>query len=94
MMSGNALQPQVRPIADLTPENLRALLLDMGSGPGWYASAALYRWYVGMAQEEKLEPVSQRAFGGTLRALGYRSATRRVGGKNTRCWFLPKSALR
>jgi hypothetical protein len=83
-----------RRLADLTPESLRILMEDMGAEPGWYSSADLYTWYVGMCAEDELEPVTQRMFGGTLRSLGYRSAIRRVGGKHARCWFITRRALR
>jgi Cdc6-like AAA superfamily ATPase len=91
-MTELGLQP--RRLADLTPENLRRLMEDIGRGPGWYASADLYRWYVGMCEEDKLEPVTQRKFGGVLRELKYRSAVRRVDGKHTRCWYISNRALR
>lgn len=82
-----------RKLAELTPENLKILIQDIG-GPGYYASADLYRWYVGMAKEGDMEPVSQRKFGGVLRELGYRSVVRRVEGKPTRCWFITRKAVR
>lgn len=88
------LQPQLRPVADLTPDNLRILMEDMGTGPGWYTSGDLYRWYESMARQDKLQPVSQRKFGGVLRELGYKSARRRVDGVPARCWFITKRALR
>lgn len=88
------LRPQIRPVAELTPDNLRRLLEDMDSGPGLYTSADLYRWYVGMAKEAKLEPVSHRRFGGVLRELGYQSKHQRVNGVISRCWFISKRAFR
>jgi hypothetical protein len=91
METERTLRP--RPIADLTPENLRTIVEDIG-GPGWYTSAALYAWYVGMCQEEKLEPVTHRKFGGVLRELGYKTSIRRVAGKHSRCWFITRRALR
>ena len=91
-MADTGLQP--RRLADLTPENLRRLMEDMGTGPGWYPSADLYRWYVGMCREDGLEPVTQRKFGAVLRDLEYKSATRRVDGKHARCWFISNRALR
>lgn len=83
-----------RKVADLTPENLRRVVEDMGQGPGWYASADLYRWYAGMCAEDDLNPVTKRKFGAVLKELNYRSGTRRVAGKNTRCWFISNRALR
>lgn len=80
--------------ADLTPENLRAVLEDMGGGPGWYTSKSLYAWYTGMAREDNLEPVSIKKFGMVLGELGYQRALRRVDGKNTRSWFITARALR
>lgn len=91
-MTGQGLLP--RRLADLTPENLKRLIEDMDRGPGWYASGDLYRWYVGMCQEDDLEPVTHRKFGAVLRDLGYRSDIRRVDGKHTRSWFISKRALR
>lgn len=91
--------PTIRPTgrADLTPENLRAVLEDMGRGPGWYTSADLYNWYTGMVAEEGLEPVSKKKFGATLAELGYKRAFRRdpaQGGKHARSWFITRRALR
>lgn len=88
------LRPRLVPVADLTPDNLRALIEDMGRGAGWYTSADLYEWYEGMAAEAKLEPVTKKKFGMVLGELGYRSAIRRVDGKGARCWFLTKRAER
>lgn len=85
------LRPRL--VADLTPENLKTIVEDIG-GPGWYTSASLYGWYVGMAREGGLEPVSQRKFGGVLREMGYRTAIRRVDGKHARCWFITRRAIR
>lgn len=82
------------PIADLTPENLKALIRDMDAEPGWYTSAALYGWYEGMASESGLEPVSQKKFGMVLRELGFRNALRRSAGQPARCWFIPRHAIR
>lgn len=81
-------------VATLTPDNLRAVMTDMGRGPGWYPSADLYRWYVGMAQEEGLKPISQNAFGRSLTAMGYRASIRRFGGSLTRCRFISARAFR
>lgn len=92
MTVGQGLEP--RKLADLTPDNLRRVLEDMGQGPGWYTSAALYDWYASMCTEDDLEPVTKRMFGGVLRGMGYRSATRRVDGKHARCWFITRRALR
>jgi hypothetical protein len=82
------------PVADLTPENLGRLIKDMAAEPGWYTSAHLYGWYSGMAEEAGLEAVSQKKFGMVLKELGFRASTRRVGGANARCWFLPRHAIR
>ena len=82
------------PIADLTPENLKALIRDMDAEPGWYTSAALYGWYTGMARESELEPVTQKKFGMVLRELGFRNALRRSAGQPARCWFIPRHAIR
>lgn len=81
-------------MADLTPDNLRRVLEDMGQGTGWYVSGELYRWYTSMCAEDGLEPVTARKFGGVLRELGYRSATRRVDGVHRRCWLITRRALR
>lgn len=89
---GKGLEP--RKLADLTPENLRRVLEDMGGGPGWYTSSDLYRWYVSMCAEDDLEPVTQRKFGAVLKELGYRNATRRVDGVHRRSWFITRRALR
>src|ERR1041385_5752413 len=80
-------------VADLTPENLKILIEDIG-GPGWYASADLYRWYAGMAESAGLEPVTHRKFGGVLREMGFQSKIRVLHGKHTRCWLITSRALR
>lgn len=78
-----------RPLADLTSENLKAILADMGAGPGWYASRDLYDWYVQMCREAGLAPVTKRMFGGSLAKLGYRRGLRRTpGGGAVRSWLL------
>ena len=82
-----------RKLADLTPENLRALIEDIG-GPGTYTSAELYRWYVAMAKEDDLEPVTHRKFGGVLTELGYKRLTRVIDGHRVRCWFITRRATR
>ena len=82
-----------RKLADITPENLKELINDIG-GPGTYPSADLYRWYVGMCREDDLEPVTKRMFGGALRQLGYRSVVRRVCGQPVRCWVISNRAVR
>jgi hypothetical protein len=92
MTVDNGLQP--RKLADLTPENLRRVLEDMGQGPGWYTSADLYAWYAGMCEEDDLEPVTKRMFGGVLKGMGFRNAIRRVDGKHARCWFITRRATR
>ena len=86
------LQPRLVPVADLNAENLQALINDMGTGPGWYTSAHLYAWYTAMAREAELEPVTKKRFGTVLGELGYQSATRRVGGKPARSWYLTRRA--
>lgn len=88
------LVPRPTGVAGLDPHNLRALILDLGAGPGWYVSADLYRWYASMVIAEGLQPPSKRAFGLALRSLGYRSALRRVDGKHVRSWFITRRALR
>lgn len=90
-MAGEHLKP--RPVADLTPENLRVLVEDL-EGPGWYSSADLYAYYLILAKRDGMEPVTHRAFGGALRALGYKDSTRRVAGVHRRGWFLPQRAFR
>lgn len=86
--------PRPTGVAGLDPHNLQALLTDMGAGPGWYVSADLYRWYASMVIQEGLQPPSKRAFGLALKALGYRSAIRRVDGKHVRSWFISRRAWR
>lgn len=81
-------------MGELTPDNLRRLIEDMGTGPGWYASGPLYTWYAGMCAEAGLTPVSAKKFGMTLRELGYRPVLKRVDGKHVRGWFLHNRALR
>lgn len=88
------LRPRLVPVADLTPDNLRALIEDMGRGPGWYTSADLYAWYADMAREGELEPVTKKKFGMVLGELGYQNAIRRVGGKGARSWFITRRAER
>lgn len=93
-MTGGLRPAPPKPIADLTPENLKAVLADMERGPGWYTSADLYRWYAAMAREAELDPVSPKRFGMVLGELGYRRQIRRVNGSNARCWFLSARAFR
>jgi hypothetical protein len=83
-----------RPLAELTAENLKRLMEDKGAGAGWYASADLYTWYVGMCEEDELAPVSAKKFGMVLRELGYRRVNQRVEGVMTRGWFISNRALR
>lgn len=94
MTDDTMLRPQVRPVAELTPDNLRRLLEDMDSGPGLYTSADLYRWYANMAGEADLAPVTRRKFGAVLRELGYKPRQARVNGKISRCWFITRRAFR
>lgn len=82
-----------RKLADLTPENLKELINDIG-GPGVYPASDLYIWYVGMCKEDDLEPVTKHMFGVTLRKLGYQSVVRRVCGEPARCWVISKRAVR
>jgi hypothetical protein len=90
-----ALRPRMVAVADLTKENLQAMLRDMDAQPGWHLAADLYTWYESMAREAELTPVSRKKFGMVLAELGFRSATRRVGGQpGRRCWFLPRHAIR
>jgi hypothetical protein len=81
------------PVA-LTAECLKTLLEDMGAQPGWHESGQLYRWYVGLCEQDGLPPVSAKAFGTSLKRLGYAPARRRFGGQIARCWFLTRRALR
>jgi hypothetical protein len=81
-------------VAEVTPECLRLILQDMGAGAGWQASGALYRWYVMMCEEDNLAPVSAKAFGMALRAMGYVPKHQRVDGKITRGWKLTRRAER
>jgi len=87
------LKPREVRVADLTPENLRILIKDIG-GPGYYPAADLYRWYVGMAREVDSEPVTKRKFGVALTQLGYKSTVQRKHGKPTRCWVITRRAER
>lgn len=93
-MADTGLRPQIRPIADLTPDNLRRVLEDMGAEPGWYTSAALYDWYASMAREGGLTPVSKKRFGAVLGELGYKRAVKSVDGKTARSWFITRRAIR
>lgn len=85
-----------RPVgrAALDTHNLQALMEDMGTGPGWYVSADLYRWYASLVIAEGMQPPSKVAFGRALKALGYRNEIRRVDGKHCRSWFITQRALR
>jgi hypothetical protein len=89
-----SLRPRLVPVADLTTDNLQALIVDMGRGPGWYTSADLYDWYVAMARESELEPVTKKKFGMVLGELGFRSAIRRKDGRPARSWFISARAER
>jgi hypothetical protein len=89
------LRPRMVAVADLTKENLQAMLRDMDAQPGWHLASDLYAWYEGMAREAGLAAVSRKKFGMVLAELGFRSSTRRVGGRpGRRCWFLPRHAIR
>lgn len=82
------------PVAPLTRANLRIIVTDWGISPGWRPSADLYAWYVGMARESKMEPMTQNAFGRALTELGYRASLRRFEGKLTRCRFITARTFR
>lgn len=82
------------PTAELTADNLRAIVRDIGQGAGWHSSTLLYSWYCGMVREAGLEPISQNMFGRQMRALGYRSSIQRMNEKHQRCWFISKKAWR
>lgn len=86
--------PGARPLAPLNAENLRRIMEDKGTGPGWYPSAELYSWYVGLCDEAQMKPVRKASFGEALKILGYESSTRRVDGKLARGWFISRRALR
>lgn len=89
------LQPRMVAVADLTTENLQAMIRDMNAQPGWHTAADLYAWYTGMAREAELEPVSQKKFGMVMRELGFRARVVRIpGGPAARCWFIPRHAIR
>jgi hypothetical protein len=81
-------------VAGLTQANLRAVVEDMGRGPGWYPSAELYDWYAAMAREAGLIPVTQNAFGRSLTELGYRASLRRFEGALARCRFISARTFR
>jgi len=90
-----ALRPRLVAVADLTKENLQAMIRDMDAQPGWHLAADLYAWYESMAREAELAPVSRKKFGMVMAELGFRSSVRRVGGQpGRRCWFLPRHAIR
>lgn len=91
-MSNQGFRP--RPVADLTPENLKILIDDMGTGPGWYTSHDLFTWYEAMCKEGGLIPVTRRAFGNALKGLGYKNSVRRYGNKPARCWYITRRAER
>lgn len=91
MALGDGLRP--RRVADLTAENLKTLVDDIG-GPGWYSAGDLYRWYARMCEEDDLEPVTKKKFGMVLKSMGYQSKTRRVAGQNARCWLITRRAVR
>lgn len=81
-------------VAGLDRAVLREIVTDMGREPGWCPSGDLYRWYVGMAEEAMLQPLSQNAFGRALTSLGYRRSMRRFEGRMTRCLFLTARTFR
>lgn len=80
--------------AELNEENLKAILTDMGVGPGWHTAHDLYQWYFGMAIEQGLEQLSKKAFGLRLKAMGYVSSTQRKDGRQARCWYITRRAFR
>jgi hypothetical protein len=87
------IQPTAQ-VAGLTQANLRAVVEDMGRGPGWYPSGELYDWYAAMVREAGMVPVSKKRFGMTLADLGYRASIRRFEGALARCWFISARTFR
>lgn len=85
---------RVLPTARLTPRNLKAVLDDMGAQPGVHLAADLYRWYVGMCEEEGAQPIGKKAFGMSLANQGCTPLTKRIDGKLHRAWMIPRSRFR
>lgn len=83
-----------KPMARLTPRNLKAVLDDMGVQPGIHVAADMYLWYVGMCEEEGAQPVTKKAFGLSLANQGCTPTTKRVNGKPHRAWLIPRSRFR
>lgn len=69
--------------------DLLELIKDIG-GAGIYPTGDLYRWYVGMMEEEGRDPVTHRRFGMTLKGFGLANVSRSVEGKTVRCWILSR----
>lgn len=85
---------EVQKVAKLTPNNLKALLADMGLQPGIHPAGQLYDAYTAMCDEAGAQPISKKAFGVSLANQGCTPVTRQVAGKRSRCWMIPRSRFR
>jgi hypothetical protein len=80
--------------APLTEANLKSLVQDMLTDPGYIPAGQLHDWYAGMCREVNATPISKKAFGTALKDHGLVSYTRRIGGNNVRCWLITRKWLR
>jgi len=81
-----------RPLPEVEERDLLTLAVDLGDG--YFPSSDLYAWYVALVGQTGRNPVSKKAFGTALRAAGWASSVRYIGGKNARCWLITKSWVR
>lgn len=84
----------VRPIARLTPRNLKALLAESAAQPGVYTAGWLYEEYLALCEWAEAQPISKKAFGMSLAHQGCTPTTKREDGKQHRAWMLPRSRFR
>jgi hypothetical protein len=78
-------------LVKLTPHNLRALLYDLGLGPGSHPAALLYDRYVEMCADVDADPITKNAFGRSLTRQGCTGFIQSSGGRNARHWQIPRS---
>lgn len=82
-----------RPSATMTRRDIRALMTNLDSGPGWYASRTLYARHLEMCTLNGVKAMTRILFGKALRAAGCEPQSRSVLGLNTRGWLIPRDVL-
>lgn len=75
----------------LTPRNLKALLTDLRLQSGVHPASDLYEGYLDLCEEVEAAPISQKAFGLSLKNQGCTPLIKRVDGVRRRCWLIPRS---